>query len=504
MNTPSRSSLAEPAPSIPRPGASPPVFALVAGEDSGDQLGADLIEALRARFPDARFVGVGGPRMRAVGFEAWHDISWLSVMGLAEILRHLPRLLRLRASLTKRLIALKPDVLIGIDAPDFNLGMEKKLKRAGIRTLHYVSPSVWAWRARRARTIGDAADCVLCLFPMEPAIYEAHGVAASFVGHPLADRFPLVPDRDAARRELGIEPASPVLAVLPGSRLSEIRRLGAIFLEAARRVAEEIPGLQIVIPAANDRCGREIAKLLAGAGFGTRDPPPATAVAGRISAAPDSGNPSRPRANDATPGDALTRPDSADSREAGNPAPLATDGDSRDQRSSKSPAEGPRRPGNDGKHAGVPAPPARIVKPVMLLVGQAHRAMVAADVVLLASGTAALETMLAKRPMVVGYRIAPLTHAVVKGLGMLTTSVYSLPNVLAGKTLVPELMQGDCTPGKLADAVLRWFGDATARDALTRQFERMHLALHAGGGSAAAAARAIERTLASTPGKAKR
>src|SRR6185312_4037973 len=234
--------------------ASSPLFALVAGEDSGDQLGADLIEALRARFPEARFVGVGGPRMRAGGFDTWHDISELSVMGLAEVLRHLPRLLRLRARLTKRLIALKPDVFIGVDAPDFNLGLERKLKRAGIRTVHYVSPSIWAWREKRAAKIGESADRVLCLFPMEPPIYEKHGVDARFVGHPLADRFPLVSDRETARAELNLAQDAPVLAVLPGSRRSEIQRLGTIFLGAAGKARAEIPNLQIVIPAANARC----------------------------------------------------------------------------------------------------------------------------------------------------------------------------------------------------------------------------------------------------------
>ncbi|MDE2271671.1 MAG: lipid-A-disaccharide synthase, partial [Xanthomonadaceae bacterium] len=372
------------------------------GEDSGDLLGAELIEALRARFPAARFVGVGGPRMRAAGFDAWHDISELSVMGLAEVLRHLPRLLRLRASLARRLVDLKPDAFIGIDAPDFNLGLERRLKQAHVRTLHYVSPSIWAWREKRAGKIGRATDCVLCLFPMEPPLYARHGVDARFVGHPLADRFPLAPDQEAARRELGLAADEPVLAVLPGSRLSEIHRLGGIFLDAAMRVAARIPDLQIVMPAANPRCRAALAKLL----------PQGSAI--------------------------------------------------------------------------------------MLVDGQAHRAMAAADVVLLASGTAALEAMLAKRPMVVGYRIAPLTHVLVRSLGMLKTRVYSLPNILAGRMLVPELMQHDCTPAKLADAVLGWFGDAGRRDALSHEFERMHLTLHAGGGAAAAAARAIGQAL-STP-----
>jgi len=381
------------------------VFAMVAGEDSGDQLGAELIEALRANHPDAKFVGVGGPRMRTAGLDAWHDIAELSVMGLAEVLRHLPRLLRLRASLARRLIALRPTVFIGIDAPDFNFGLEKRLKRTGIPTVHYVSPSIWAWREGRAEKIGQSTDSVLCLFPMEPPLYAKHGVNARFVGHPLADRFPLVPDREAARRELGLDSDAPVLAVLPGSRLSEIHRLGATFLNASRRVAAEIPNLQIVIPAANPQCRAALEKL-------QRDPGP------------------------------------------------------------------------------------------VLVDGHAHRAMVAADVVLLASGTAALEAMLAKRPMVVGYRIASLTHALVKGLGMLKTNVYALPNVLAGKMLVPELMQHDCTPEKLADAVIKLFRDTNHRDELMHEFERMHLALHKGGGAAASAARAIEQVVAVRNGTA--
>lgn len=390
--------------STAKPQVSDPTFALVAGEDSGDQLGADLIEALRARFPQAHFVGIGGPRMRGAGFDAWHDIAELSVMGLTEVLRHLPRLLRLRASLARRITALRPDAFIGIDAPDFNLGLERKLKQAGIRTAHYVSPSIWAWREGRAQKIGRAADRVLCLFPMEPALYAKYGVDARFVGHPLADRFPLVPDRDVARHELGLDPVAPVLAVLPGSRLSEIHRLGALFIAAAQGVAARMPRLQVVVPAANPRCRDALEKLL---------------------------------------------PDSS-------------------------------------------------ATPIRLIDGHAHRAMVAADVVLLASGTAALEAMLAKRPMVVGYRIAPLTHALVKGFGMLKTHVYSLPNILAGKPVVPELMQHDCTPEKLADAVLEWFADAPRRNALAQEFERLHLALHAGGGAAANAARAIEQLLATT------
>lgn len=390
-------------PGSPVPG---PVFALVAGEDSGDQLGADLIEALHVRFPDARFAGVGGPRMRAAGFDAWHDISALSVMGIAEVLRHLPRLLRLRASLAKRLVALKPDIFIGVDAPDFNLGLERRLRQADIRTAHYVSPSIWAWRENRAQKISQSADCVLCLFPMEPAIYARYGGSAQFVGHPLADRFPLMGDREGARRNLNLPQEARVLAVLPGSRPSEVAMLGAIFLEAAQRVAADVPGLRVVIPAANERCARALKTLIGKAGSTTPDAAP------------------------------------------------------------------------------------------MLLDGRAHQAMAAADVVLLASGTAALEAMLAKRPMVVGYRIAPLTYAIVKGFRMLKSDIYSLPNVLAGRMLVPELMQSDCTPDKLADAVVHLFRSPAQRDELVHEFERMHLALHAGGGAAAAAARVIGKLIA--------
>ncbi|HEY3521221.1 MAG TPA: lipid-A-disaccharide synthase [Rhodanobacteraceae bacterium] len=375
-----------------------PVFALVAGEDSGDQLGAELIGALRAIHPQARFVGVGGPRMREAGFEAWHDISELSVMGLAEVLTSLPRLLRLRASVAKRLIALKPDVFVGVDAPDFNLGLERKLKRAGIRTVHYVSPSIWAWREKRAAKIGQSADRVLCLFPMEPAIYEKYGVDARFVGHPLADRFPLVSDRETARKELDLAQDAPVLAVLPGSRRSEIQRLGAIFLDAAARVRNEIPDLQIVVPAANARCAAMIRGLRGTSG-------------------------------------------------------------------------------------------------VNLVEGRSHLAMAAADVVLLASGTAALEAMLAKRPMVVAYRISPLTYRVVRGLKLLKTDLYSLPNVLAAHRLVPELMQDECTAEKLATEVLRLLREPGRRALMIGAFERMHLSLHQGGGAAAAAARAVDELL---------
>lgn len=357
-------------------------IALVAGEASGDQLGAGLVAELRQRFPDAEFAGIGGPLMRAEGLDAWHDASELAVMGLAEVLRHLPRLLRLRRTLRERLLAWRPDVFVGIDAPDFNLGVERWLKQRGVRTVHYVSPSVWAWRESRAERIGQSADRVLCLFPMEPPIYARHGVDARFVGHPLADALPLEPDRGAARAALGLAPDAPVLAVLPGSRLGEIRRLGAIFLEAAARLAPQLPGLQVVVPAANAEC-RALLDALA-------------------------------------------------------------------------------------KDAGLP---------VRVLDRDAQRAMIAGDAVLLASGTAALEAMLCKRPMVVGYRLAPLSHALVRAFGLLKVARVSLPNVLAGEALVPELLQDDCTPEKLAAALLPMLRDPAVGVALQPRFREIHLQL---------------------------
>ena len=408
MNTGTRESeagnRAEQTPAQLRPvSAAPKRIALVAGEASGDGLGAGLIGELRKRFPDAQFVGIGGDAMRHAGCETWHHASELSVMGLAEVLRHLPRLLKLRREFRARLLAWKPDVFIGIDAPDFNLGVERWLKQRGIRTVHYVSPSVWAWRQKRAAKIGASADRVLCLFPMEPAIYARHGVDARFVGHPMADALPLQPDRAAARAALGVPMDVPVLALLPGSRLGEVGRLAQPFLEAARLVAEATPRLKVLIPAANDQCKNMLAPLLAATPF----PSP------------------RPR----------------------------------------------------------------------LLDGQAREAMIAADVVLLASGTATLETMLAKRAMVVGYRISALTYRIVKWFGLLKVERYALPNVLANEDLAPELMQDDCTPEKLAAAVLEWLTHPETIAALQPKYLQLHHALRQD--ASARAADAVAELLAS-------
>ena len=227
------------------------VVALCAGEASGDLLGAGLLRALKAQRPDLRFVGIGGPAMRAEGLECWFDASELAVMGLVEVLRHLPRLLSLRRQFLARLMALRPAVYVGIDAPDFNLGVAKRLKSGGLTTLHYVSPSIWAWRQGRARTIGAAVDEVLCLFPFEPDLYAMHGGRARFVGHPFADEMPLEPDRAGARRVMGLPDGTPVLAILPGSRQSEISRLADDFLAAAARFRARYPEWRCLCAAAN-------------------------------------------------------------------------------------------------------------------------------------------------------------------------------------------------------------------------------------------------------------
>ena len=238
---------------------------LVAGEASGDALGAGLIRAIRARYPDAAFEGVAGPQMAAAGCEVWEPAESLAVMGLVEPLRHVPRLLRLRRNLAKRWAAAPPDVFVGIDAPDFNLGLEKKLRASGIRTAHYVSPTIWVWRAGRARKVANAADTLLCILPFEPALYAEHDVNAVFVGHPKADEAPAVIDTAAARRELGIE-AAEVVAVMPGSRSGEVQRLGGLLAETMRRLGTGRPGLHFVVPAARPDLRETIRAQMAEAG----------------------------------------------------------------------------------------------------------------------------------------------------------------------------------------------------------------------------------------------
>ena len=373
-------------------------IALVAGETSGDGLGAGLIDALRARHPDAEFAGIGGPAMRAAGCDTWFDASELAVMGLAEVLRHLPRLLRLRSAFRQQVLDWQPDVFIGIDAPDFNLPVEKWLKARGLRTVHYVSPSVWAWREKRAQKIGASADRVLCLFPMEPAIYARHGIDARFVGHPMADAIALDTPQQPARTRLGLGSDAPVLGVLPGSRQGEISRLGEPFFTAAAQLAAQMPALQVLVPAANAACRAQIEPMLSA--------------------------------------------------------------------------------------CGLPAARTR------LLDGQARDVMEAADVVLLASGTATLETALVKRPMVVGYKVSPMTARIVRALGLLKVNRFALPNVLAGKDLAPELIQEDCTPQALAAAAMRWFAHPERVAALQAEYHTLHRQLRQD-----ASARAAEAVL---------
>lgn len=399
-------------------------IALVAGEASGDQLGAGLIAELRRHHPDAQIAGIGGSGMRAAGLEAWHDCAELAVMGLTEVARHLPRLLRLRTRLRQRLLAWRPDVFIGIDAPDFNLALERALKPSGIRTVHYVSPSVWAWREKRAARIGGSADRVLCLFPMEPTIYARHGVDARFVGHPLADAFAMEPDRESARHALALADGTWV-AVLPGSRLAEIGKLGIDFLRACALLLRERPRMQFIAPMANAACRALFMRQF-----------------DRIAA----------------------EPGAADLRAA-----------------------------------------------MHLVDGRAHDVLIACDVALLASGTAALEAMLAKRPMVVAYKIARTTHALVRGFGMLRIGRYSLPNILHASVptalvpppraplpvdaaLVPELMQDQCTPATLAAALRGWLDDPQRVQAVIARFGELHNALRRD--SSRLAADAIDELLA--------
>ncbi|MCG6116630.1 MAG: lipid-A-disaccharide synthase [Aquimonas sp.] len=371
-----------------------PTIALVAGEASGDILGAGLIRALRERYPSARFVGVGGPLMRLEGMQIWWDASELAVMGLTEVIRHLPRLLRLRRQLRQRLLALRPDLFVGIDAPDFNLGLERSLKSARVPTAHYVSPSIWAWRRGRAKRMGESADRVLCLFPMEPPVYAEYGVDARFIGHPLADHFPLEPQRESSRRQLGLPADARILALLPGSRLGEIQRIGADFIATAGRLQHEDERLQVLAPMATPACRAAFEALLAAS----------------------------------------------------------------------------------------PGPPR-----IQLLDQQSQLALQAADAVLLASGTAALEALLARTPMVVAYRISALTYWIVRSFRMLKVDRFSLPNALADEPIVPECMQADCNPTRLHAELYPLLHVDSAADAQTRRFGEIHRRLRLDASRSAAA-----------------
>lgn len=351
---------------------------IVAGEASGDILGAGLVAALQKRFPGLQVEGIAGPRMLKLGAQSLFPMERLSVMGLVEPLRRLPELLGIRRTLRRHFIDNPPDLFVGIDSPDFNLSLEQSLKAAGIPTVHYVSPSVWAWRSGRIKKIACAVDHMLTLLPFEADFYREHRVPVTFVGHPLADEIPLQVDTAAAREELGFERDDKVIALLPGSRGGEVKLLGPLFLQAARWCFQRRPELRFVLPAANEQRKAELEKLLE---------------------------------------------------------------DFRDL-------------------------------PVTLLDGNSQGAVSAADHVLIASGTATLETMLLKKPMVVAYRMARLSYAIFSR--MLHTSWVSLPNLLAQRELVPEILQDDATPENLGAALLQFYDDPLLYDQLQREFDDLH------------------------------
>jgi lipid-A-disaccharide synthase len=379
-----------------RPYSSRPLtIGLVAGESSGDNLGAALIEAVRAEAPGTRFVGVAGPRMRAAGCEGIADSDELAVMGLFEVLHHLPRLLRLRRAVRSAMLELRPDVFVGIDAPEFNLGLAPALHEAGLRTVQYVSPQVWAWRRGRAARMARFLDLVLCLLPFERGVYDAAGLRSIFVGHPLADQLPLVPDRGAARRALGIAEDVRVVAVLPGSRGGEVARLAADFAGTVAWLAERRPGLAFVAALAGPKTRAVFEAALARAAPGV---------------------------------------------------------------------------------------------PVTVVEGRTQAALTAADVVLVASGTATLETLLCKRPMVVAYRLGALTAFALRGLGLLKAPFFAQPNLLAGRRVVPELAQGDVTPDRLGREIGRWLDEPEAVAELETLFTALHRQLRQDASRQAAAA----------------
>jgi lipid-A-disaccharide synthase len=351
-------------------------IALVAGEASGDILGAGLMRALKAQHPAVEFIGVGGPLMQAEGLTSYFPMERLSVMGLVEVLGRLRELLARRKLLIQTLIEEKPDVFIGIDAPDFTLNIELKLRQAGIKTVHYVSPSVWAWRQKRVLKIREGCDLMLTLLPFEARFYEEKGVPVRFVGHTLADTIPLQADRAAARAELGL-PDGPLVALMPGSRGGEVGRLASVFFEAAERLQVLKPGVRFVLPCASPQRRAQIETLLEGRTL-----------------------------------------------------------------------------------------------PLTLLDGQSHLALAACDAVLIASGTATLEALLYKRPMVVAYRLAPLTFWILKR--MVKSPYISLPNLLAQRLLVPELLQDDATPEALAQTLLPLIDGGEEQ---TRGFDDIHRTL---------------------------
>lgn len=366
---------------------------LVAGEASGDLLGAGLIRAIRDRVPDAEFEGVAGPAMVEAGCNQWADASELAVFGLVEPLLHLSRLLRLRRSLVERWRQSPPDVFVGIDAPDFNLGLETRLRKAGIPTAHYVSPSIWVWRSGRINTVRRAADRVLCILPFEKAIYDKEGIDAVFVGHPKATSLPTDIDVMSAREVLDLG-EGPVVAVLPGSRVSEVKRLGPVFVRAASRLSESASGLQFVTPVASQGLRPLIEAQLAEGGLSHR---------------------------------------------------------------------------------------------FKLVDGDSIEAMSAADVVMLASGTAALESALLGKPTVAGYAVSRTTAFLARLLGV-KSGFYTIPNIVTGEELIPEFIQEEFAAEPMAGAVADFLENPERCDSVRRRFVtlREELALGADDRSAEA------------------
>ena len=360
-----------------------PTIAIIAGEVSGDILGAGLIHALKARYPQAKFIGIGGERMIAEGFETLFDMEKLSVMGLVEVLKHLPRLLKIRRSIIEQLSALKPDVFIGIDAPDFNLDVELKLKQRGIKTIHYVSPSVWAWRQKRVYKIAAATNLVLAFLPFEKAFYDRFNVPCRFIGHTMADAIPLKPNREEACQLLNLDSTQRYVAMLVGSRGAEVEFLSEPFLQTAQLLHQRYPDVKFLVPLINQKRRQQFEQI-------------------KQRVAPE--------------------------------------------------------------------------LDMILLDGNARAAMITAEATLLASGTAALEAMLCKSPMVVGYRMKPFTYFLAKRL--VKTKYVSLPNLLADEMLVPELIQEDCNPTKLAEKLSLYLSEDKSavqnRHVLLQRFAELH------------------------------